>query len=86
MSNATSIKLAKADTALIRQTLNYNTDRYTRVFSESRKYGRRVKFWWGCAPGALTEVTAKLREAFGDRFIDCYYYNRNFEVQLKPFA
>ena len=80
-----SVKLAKADTALIRQTLNYGTDKYIQVFNEKRAYGRRVKFWHAKTPGNITKVTAKLKEAFGDRFIACAY-DGDFEVELKPFT
>lgn len=87
MAHATAIRFAKADTVLIRKTLNYTTDKHVRVSSEATiETGRLVKFWWYSSPMDMVEVNAKLRAAFGDRFISCCYTDRKFEVQLKPFA
>lgn len=80
-----SVTLAKQDTATIRKVLNYTAGR---PYSEKRAYGRRIKFWLSQVPlnGNIVEVTKKLKEAFGDRFIDCSTYNcygSSFEVRLR---
>lgn len=82
-----SVTLAKQDTATIRKALNYTDGR---PYSEKRAYGRRVKFWYGKAPlnGNIAKTVAALKEAFGDRFIDCGsfagpYGGIDFEVKLR---
>lgn len=80
-----SVILAKQDTATIRKALGWLGGR---PYSEKRSYGRRIKFWWTESPGDMAEISAKLKVAFGDRFIRCGMINgmfspNDFEVQLK---
>lgn len=81
-----SAQLAKLDTALIRNTLTYTRGR---PYSESRAYGRRIKFWMGPKPlnGDIAKCTELLKNAFGERFIKCSQLSTyEFEVQLKAFT